>query len=162
MFDPEPAYARIRMGQGQAIRRHRVREIRRVEVQADPPRSGPIDPAAEVFGLERVTLDFLATRFRVAGMKVDTMRARHQNERLIQVGAELIGRHGFSRIIAGDGQSGTERLSGVFEPTDVVPLPAVKRDRDGRQPLERALDVDGPFRVLVLRQGESLFDCRTG
>ena len=90
------------------------------------------------------------------------MRAGEERQRLVQVGAELVGRAGLAGIVAGDRQAAADRLARALEPADVVPLPAVQRDRDGRQPLEGRLDVDAPFRVLLLRLGEGVFHVRAG
>ena len=48
----------------------------------------------EVLGLELVALDLLAAGLGVAGVEVEPVGAGDQRERLIQVGAELVGRSG--------------------------------------------------------------------
>ena len=76
VIDPEPPDARVGMGQCVAVGGQRVGEIRGVEVHADPPRLRPVDPAAEVLGLERVALDLLAAGLGVAGVEVQSVMCR--------------------------------------------------------------------------------------
>src|SRR5260370_41337534 len=57
--------------------------------------------------------------------------------------------------MAGDRQAGAQLLARVLEAADVVALPAMERDRDGREPPEGSLDINAPFRVLLLRTGKA-------
>ena len=80
-----------------------------------------------------------------------------RRERLVEVGAQFVGRARLARVVAGDGQAAADRLAGVLEPADVVALPAVQRDRNPGKPLERPVDVDAQGGVSLLRQREGLF-----
>ena len=87
----------------------------------------------EMFGLESVALDLAAAGLGIAGVEVQAMRAGQKRQRLVQIGPELVGRACLARIVAGDRQAASQLLAGVLEPADVVALPAVQRDRDGRR-----------------------------
>ena len=130
--------AGVGVGQREAVGRQRVGEIRGVEVQADPPGLRPVDPALEMLGLERIALDLPAAGLGVAGVQIQAVRAGNERQGLVQVAAQLVGRAGLAGIIAGDGQAAAQLLADCLKPADVVALPAVQRDRDGGQPLERA------------------------
>ena len=162
VIDPEPADRLVGVGQGVAVGRQRVGEIGRVEVHADPPGLRPVDPASEMFGLESVALDLPAAGLGIAGVEVQAMRAGQERQRLVQVGPELVGRAGLAGIMAGDRQAAAELLAGVLESADVVALPAVQRDRDGREPCQGRIDIDAPFRVLLLRAGEGALHVAAG
>ena len=86
VIDPEPPDARVGVGQGIAVGGQRVGEVRRVEVHADPPRLRPVDPAAEVLGLERVALDLLGLRLGVAGVEVQAVGAGQEGQGPVEVG----------------------------------------------------------------------------
>ena len=113
----------------------------------------------KVLGLERIALDLAAAGLGVAGVEVQAVRAGQERQRLVQVGPQLVGRAGLAGIVAGDRQAAAELLARVLETADVVPLPAVQRDRDRREPRQGRIDIDAPFRVLLLRTGEGLFRC---
>ena len=89
----------------------RVGEEGGVEVHPDPLRLRPVDPAAEVLGLERVALDLLAAGLGVAGVEVEPVRAGDQRQGLVEVGPELVRRAGLAGIVAGDGQAAADRLA---------------------------------------------------
>ena len=59
--------------------------------------------------------------------------------------------------MAGDGQTASKLLAGVFKTADIVSLPAMERNRNARQSRQRHIDIDTPFGVLVLRSGEGVF-----
>ncbi len=54
----------------------RVREVRRVEVEADAERLGPVDPAGEVLGPDLVAIDGLAAELAVEGVQVEAVPCR--------------------------------------------------------------------------------------
>ena len=60
-------------------------------------RAGPVDPAAEVLGLDGVAVDGLAAEFAVDGVEVDPVAPRDEGEGLLEVGPELVGRPGPAR-----------------------------------------------------------------
>ena len=70
------------------------------------------------------------------------MLAGDQGVGLIEVRPELVGRPGLARVVPRDRQAAAEGLAVDLEAADVVPLPAVERDGDGREPFEGAVDVD--------------------
>ena len=162
MIDPEPADGWIGVGQGVAVGRQRMSEVGWVEVHADPPGFRPVDPAAEVLGEEGIALDLLAARLGITGVKVQPMRAGQKRQRLVQVGSELVGRAGLAGIVTGDRQAAPNLLARVLEPTDVIALPAMERDRDRRQPRQGRLDIDAPFRILLARTGEGSLPVSAG
>ena len=110
---------------------------------------GPVDPPLEVRGLDLVALDFLSTGLGIAGVEVEPVRAGDQRQRLVQVGAQLIGRARLARIIARHRQSAADRFAGVLETADIVALPAVQRDRNLGEPLKRPVDIDPQRRVSL-------------
>src|SRR3974390_3207332 len=110
-----------------------MREIGLVKVDADAEPRRPGDPVLELVRAERVAVNPLALDFRIAGMEIEPVLAGHDRKNLFKVGAQLLGRAGFPRIISSDGQSVAERLPGVFEAADVVALPAVDGDGDSWQ-----------------------------
>jgi hypothetical protein len=75
VLDPEAADALVAMGQGPAVGRPGMGEVRRVEVQADPPAARPLDPAPEVFRPQLVALDLPPAGLGIAGVQVQPMRA---------------------------------------------------------------------------------------
>ena len=131
-----------------------MREIRRVEVEADlqPPR--PVDPFGEVLRVDGVAVDALAAEVAVEGVQVEAMASGDQREGLFGVGAELLGRARLARIVAGRGQPAAELHPELLEPADVIPLPAVQRDGDLRQPGECRIGIDAvlgvPFPGVVV------------
>ena len=80
-----------------------------------------------------------------------------ERQRLVQVGAQLVGRAGLARIIARHRQSAANRFAGVLEAADIVTLPAVQRDRNLGKPLKRPVNIDPEGRVSLFRQRERLF-----
>ena len=58
--------------------------------------------------------------------------------------AQLVGRAGLAGIVAGDRQAAADLLARVLEPADVVPLPAVQRDRDASTSRSRAASTSTP------------------
>ena len=57
VIDPEAANRRIGVAEGLVVVAQRVREAARVEVEAQAPVLGPVDPALEVLGPDLVARD---------------------------------------------------------------------------------------------------------
>ena len=53
-----------------------MREVGRVEVEADAERLCPVDPAGEMFGADFVALDVLAAELAVERVEVEAMLSR--------------------------------------------------------------------------------------
>ena len=106
----------------------------------------------EVLGLEGVALDLSAASLGITGVEVEPMRAGQERQSFVEIGAKLVGGAGLAGIMARDGQSASQFLARVLEPSDVVALPAVQRDRYRREPRHGRFDVDVPRRVLFPRQ----------
>ena len=92
----------------------------------------------------------LAADLGVDRVQVEPMRAGDQRERLFEIGAQLVRRARLAGIVAGDRQAAAELFARVLEAADVVALPAVERDRNRRQPLDRRVGVDAERRVTFL------------
>ena len=155
--------ASVGVGQGVAVGRQGVGEIGGVEVHADPPATSPSRSSRwKCSGSSASRSTLLAAGLGVAGVEVQAMRAGQERQRLVEIGPKLVGRAGLAGIIAGDRQAAADLLAGALEPADVVALPAVERDRDGREPRQGRLDIDAPLRVLLLRLVEGRFHVRSG
>ena len=152
--DPELADGLVGVRERGVVGGLRVREIRRVEVQADAERLGPVDPAREVLGPDLVAIDLRAAELAVEGVEVEAVAARDERERLVGVGAQFVRRAGGSRVVAGGREAAAEFAAELLEAAHVVALPAVQRNRDRREPGERRLGVHAEFLVaLLLRAG---------
>ena len=148
----------IGVGQGVAVGRQRVGEIGRVEVHADlagtlPSRSRPGSARARARRARpsgpRSRRSWRGGSGGASPGKSDSVLSRSDRS--------SSGVRALPGIMAGDRQAAAQLLAGVLEPADVVALPAMERDRDRRQPLEGRIDIDAPFRVLLFRTGEGLF-----
>lgn len=125
MFDPELADQTVGAGEREAVRRLGMREERRIEVHANVPALGPVDPTLKILDANLIAIDAAAAELAVTGVQTQSMRTGNEHDRLIQVGAELVGRADLVGIIAGDSQSAAEFRTGIFDPIDIVLLPAV-------------------------------------
>ena len=85
------------------------------------------------------------------------MLAGNERERVIEIGAKFIGGAGLAGVVAGDGEAAAEFVTRVLETADVVALPAVQRNGDGLQPLERAFGVDAQRGIAFFRQRKGAF-----
>ena len=90
------------MRQGETVGGFRVREIGRIEVQAEATRPGPGNPVLEIAGFDLVAVHFPAAELTIESVEVEPVFAGNQRERLFEVGAKFVGGARFARIIAGD------------------------------------------------------------
>src|SRR5262245_57471887 len=107
-----------------------MREVRRIEVEADAERFRPVDPSGVVLWSDLVALDGLAAELAVRGVQVEPVLSRDQRERARRVAAELVGRSCLSRIVSRRREPAAETRAELFESFDVVTLPAMERDGD--------------------------------
>ena len=95
--DPERAHGLVGMREREIVGGLRMREQRRVEVQADPERLRPVDPAGEMLRADRVAVDAPCAELAVEGVQVEAMRAGNQRQGLRRVAAELVRRARLAR-----------------------------------------------------------------
>jgi hypothetical protein len=100
----------------------------------------------------------LAAELAVERVQVEAVASRNQRKRHRGVGAQLIGRARLARVVAGRRQPSAEALAETLEAADVIPLPAVQRDRDAGEALQRRFSVDPEVGILLLRERISGFD----
>jgi hypothetical protein len=158
VLDPETPHRGVGRGEGEAVPRARVGEEGLVEIQAQATGFGPGDPGAEVLRGERVAVHAPAAGLGVAGVEVEAVPAGNERQRLLEVGAQFIGRAGLARVIAGDGQPAAGRGAGVFKAADVVALPAVNRDGDAGEGLECGVGVHTGLGVAFAGEAVGAFD----
>ena len=68
-----------------------MREVRRIEIEPDAERLGPVDPAGEVLGADLVALDELAAELAVERVQVEAMRPGDERRAPVEVGPQLVG-----------------------------------------------------------------------
>ena len=158
VLDPEVPDALVGVREREAVGGLGMREAGGVEIEADPLARGPVDPASEVGGLDRVAIDLLAAKLPVEGVQVHPMPARDQREGLGKVGPQFVGRAGLARVVARHGQAAAEPSAGVLEAAHVVSLPAVERDGDLLERRERRGRVHPERVVLVLGESVRVFN----
>ena len=73
--------------------------------------------------------------FKVNGVQVEAMVARDEVISLVQVLPQFSGRSGLAGIITRGHDAATEAALRIFKAAYIVPLPAVKADRNRRQRL---------------------------
>ncbi|MPN19445.1 hypothetical protein SDC9_166814 [bioreactor metagenome] len=78
MVNPKTAHGRIRMRQGQPIRRQRMREQRRIDVQPQAAGFGKGYPRFKVLRFEFVAFNDFAIGHGVDGVNINFVLARHQ------------------------------------------------------------------------------------
>src|SRR5262245_42800176 len=100
-----------------------------------------------MLGANFIAVDAAAAELAVESVQVEPVLAWDQGKDLIQIGPQLIRRPRFAGMITSDGQAGAEFFPGVLEAGDVGTLPAVERDWNRREPLERCFRVDAKRRV---------------
>ena len=81
------------------------------------------------------------------------MRPGDEGARLVQIGAQLLGGPGLSRIISGGLDAAGQGAEGLLEAAYVVALPALDGDGDGGQLLKRRFSIDAQGRVFVTGEG---------
>ena len=151
MSHPELARGLVRMRKCEAGG-ERVRKECRVEVEANPQIPGPIDPSAEMLRSNPVALDLAAAEVAVRRVQVEAMFPGNERERLGRVLTQFISGAGFTGIVPGRREAAADLRRRRFESADVVSLPAVNRDRHGRERLQCGVRVDTKVRVLLFSQ----------
>ena len=111
-------------------------------------------------GLQGIALHALPAGFGVASVEIDAMPARDERERLIQVCSQFIGIARLARVMARHRQTAAQLSLRGFEAGDVVPLPAVQRERDFAQLPHRVLGIHPEFRIAIASKHISPFDRR--
>src|SRR5262249_9506517 len=146
---PEAAHALVATAQGEAVRCLRVREEGAVEVEPEPPRPRPVDPAGEVLGSESVALDRPAARLGVDGVQVEAVPAGDQAQGFFQVAAQLVGVARLAGVVAGRLDAAAGQAEVVLEAADVVALPAVQGYRDCGEDLQGPVAIDAEGGVAL-------------
>ena len=125
-----------------------MRKERRVKVQAETARLGPVQPAGKVLGGELVPIDAFAKSLGVDGMKVHAVGAGNEGEGLVEVGAEFVGVAGFAGIVAGGLDAAAGKARGTLETADIIPLPAMQRNGDVAQCGQGAVGINAGGGVI--------------
>jgi hypothetical protein len=84
-------------------------------------------------------------------MQIEPVPARDKRQSFGRIAAELVGGAGLSRVIPRRRQPAANLPPARLEPTDIVSLPAVNRDRHGRERLQSPLDIHTMPGVLITR-----------
>lgn len=148
VIDPEAADGFVGVGEGKAGGGFRVGEIGGVEIEADRFRFGPIEPAGEVLGLERVAVDVGVAGFGVERVEVEALLAGKEFQDDVQVGAHFVAVAGATRVAAGGHDAaGVDGAFGGLETADVIGLPAVEGDGDFEGAGEGGFGVDAEVGV---------------
>jgi len=80
-----------------------------------------------------IAVHFFPAKFPVERVEVQSMPARDEGERLVQVGAQFFGGSRFAGIISGGHETAAQSAGRAFKTADVIALPAVERNRDRRK-----------------------------
>ncbi len=159
VLDPEAADALVRVREGKAVRRLRVRKKSPVEIEPDLLPLRPVHPSLKVAGFEGIAVHTLPTRLGVEGVEGEAVAARQEAEDHLEVGAKFLRGPRTAGIVPRrhdpTGETGLTHL----KTANVVPLPAVQGDRDAGEALERGTGVHsergkGSPRGLVVRGNE--------
>jgi len=153
VLDPKAANAGVGMGQREAIGGLGMSEVGRIEVQSQLPLLRPADPAAEVLRCEGIPLDAPAARLGITGVQAEAMGAGYERQRLLEIGAQLVGRAGFAGKVARDSQAAAQPAPAFSKAAHVVALPAMQRQRQPRQLLQRPVGIDAEPGIVLPREG---------
>jgi len=156
VLDPEVPDAFVRAGQCEAALGLRVREVGRVEVEAQPPLLGPAEPVLEVFDGVGVPVHSAVALFGVIGVQVQLFATRDELQRLIEVGAQFVAVSGATGVIARGGDATGSAAGGAFTAEYIVSLPAVHRNRDLGTQLHRIVDIDTMILINLARVFKAL------
>ena len=160
MLDPEPADARVAMGQSEAVRRLGMGKESGVEVQADAQFGRPVHPALEMRGADLVPLHRPAAVLQVDGVQVEAVPAGNEAKGLLRIGPQLVGIACPAGIIAGGQDAAAAQAGRVLEPAHVVSLPAIQGEWDAIQLLQGGLCIDAEIGVVLLGHYIGFFHCR--
>jgi len=91
-------------------------------------------------------------------VEAEAMFAGDEREGIFEITAQFVWRSGFAGIIAGDSEAAAEGGVRLFEASDVVPLPAMKRDWDARKLGESFADIDAKIGITFFGESEGAFE----
>ena len=136
-----------------------VREAGRVKVEpVEFLRFCPIDPPFEMLGQDFIARNLFSLVFEIDGMQIKAVLSRNQRERLFGILAQFIGSTGFPRIVPGRKNSPARQTGSRLESANVIPLPAMQRNRHRRNFFQRGINIDADFGIALFRQLKSLLD----
>ena len=141
MLDPELADVFARVRQRETVRRFWMREARRIEIEAEAVFLRPRNPVLKMHRRDFVAVHFLAAEFAVKRMQIQTVFARNQRIGFLQIRAQFLRRARLAGIIARGDEAAAERAAEVFKPAHVIALPAMERDWNGGESLQRVIHV---------------------
>jgi len=156
VLDPERLCFRVIAGQG-AVRRFRMREASRVEVQPKAFFFRPFYPFFVVLRFDLVQIDFFV-RIDVDGMQVDFMVAGDQAQGFVQVGTQLRRRCCFARVVAADGNPAGQGLVREHETQYIIALPALQGHFDLAQFFKHGIGIDTDCGVFLFCECVGFFD----
>lgn len=142
VLNPELANGFVSVGERESIGGERMREQGGIEINSSQAISRPLNPRIKMLRLDRVTVDGLASKVAVGGVKIESVGTWNQAECFVEVRSEFIEGSGAARMIAGDGNPTGESASGGFKAGDIIALPALERDGDGGQRAKRGFCID--------------------
>src|SRR5208337_2658812 len=116
MIHPEVPYLPVGGCQGEAGLRHRVAEVRFIEIQTDAQFSGPAHPGGEMLGGKGVPIDLPAAGLRVDGMDIRAVLSGNQRERLFVIRAQLLRGPRLAGVVAGGLDASAGKTCRVLEP----------------------------------------------
>ena len=131
-----------------------MRKERRVEIQAEFFFFGPRYPTRKVLGFDFVSIHASAPKLTIRSVQAHTMAARDERQRLFHICAQFGRGARAARIVARYSQSAAQFNRTRFKTANVVALPAMDRDGEAPQTLQRAFGVDSEFQETLAREGE--------
>ena len=152
VLDPEFPDCGVGAGKGEVAVHFRMREIGRVEVEADLLLLCEVYPVLEQVDGIGVAVDLLSVLFGVGGVEVELGRAGDHGAHERDVRAKLVGGACAAGIVAG-GLNAAAQAVGAVETDDVVALPAVHGDGDGICLCDGGVHIDalrGVLRLCIL------------
>ena len=148
VLDPEVANLGIGIRERQ-ITRLGVRERRRVEVELHVVGLGPIDPALEVARLYLVTIYELITEVAIDLVQVQAVLTRNERSGLQHILTQLVDVAGTTRVVTRSLNTTRQGTGLGLEADYVVSLPAVQRERDFLQFLERSIRINADSGITL-------------
>ena len=129
MGDPEFPHRRVGMRERETVRRERMAEASRVEINAPLFSGGPIHPRRKIVHRQRVAVRYGIAVGGVTGVQIQPQWTGTERRGHFQIRAQLFRRAGLAGIITG-GQTAVARASfgALFKATHIIALPAVQRD----------------------------------
>ena len=128
VLDPEAADAFIGVREGEHAALG-VRERGRVEVEFHAVGLGPVHPAGEVFGTQRVAVDGARrTEIGIACVQAQAVAPRYERRGGEDILTQLLDVARLTRVVARGLNAARKLRVGVLEARDVIGLPAVQRE----------------------------------